>query len=104
MDFYPLEREDDKKYVKDAMGVLGLKLMRLSYDTNCFLTGATAEQVKKMFLSLVEEEVTQTAQGRLMHRRKRHSRKSSMLRSNNRRVSDAMLNFSAADEVARLRS
>ncbi len=38
-------------YVKDAMGVLGLKLMRLSYDTNYFPTGATTEQVKKMFLS-----------------------------------------------------
>ena len=99
---FPCEGAGDKQYVKDAMGVLGLKLLRLSYDTDYFPTGATTEQVKKMFLSLVEEEVTETARKRHMNRRRRQPRKSSILRATNRRVSDAMLNFSAADEVARL--
>ena len=101
---FPCETEHDRKYVKDAMGVLGLKLLRLSYDTDYFPVGATTEQVKNMFLSLVEEEVTGTASDRLLHRRRRQPRKSSMLRATNRRVSDAMLNFRAADEVARLSS
>lgn len=101
---FPCETEHDRKYVRDAMGVLGLKLLRLSYDTDYFPEGATTEQVKKMFLSLVEEEVTETATERLKHRRRRQQRKSSMLRVTNRRVSDAMLNFAAADEVARLSS
>ncbi len=99
---FPCEGAGDKQYVKDAMGVLGLKLLRLSYDTDYFPTGATTEQVKKMFLSLVEEEVTETARKRHLNRRRRQPRKSSILRATNRRVSDAMLNFSAADEVARL--
>jgi len=94
---FPCETEHDRKYVKDAMGVLGLKLLRLSYDTDYFPEGATTEQVKNMFLSLVEEEVTETAHERLMHRRRRQPRKSSMLRATNRRVSDAMLNFSARE-------
>lgn len=101
---FPCETEHDRKYVRDAMGVLGLKLLRLSYDTDYFPEGATIEQVKKMFLSLVEEEVTETATERLKHRRRRQLRKSSMLRVTNRRISDAMLNFAAADEVARLSS
>jgi thiamine kinase-like enzyme len=101
---FPCESEHDRKYVKDSMGVLGFKLMRLAYDTDYFPEGATAEQVKRMFLSLVEEEVTETAQERMLHRRKRVPRKSSMLRATNRRVSDAMMNFAAADEVARLSS
>jgi thiamine kinase-like enzyme len=101
---FPCETEHDRKYVKDAMGVLGLKLFRLAYDTDYFPEGATADQVKEMFLSLVEEEVTETAQERLLHKRRKQPRKSSMLRATNRRVSDALLNFAAADEVARLSS
>lgn len=102
--FFPCETEYERKYVQNAMGVLGLKLLRLSYDTDYFPEGATTEQVKKMFLSLVEEEVTETAHERYKQRSRRQPRKSSMLRAANRRVSDAMLNFIAADEVARLSS
>lgn len=101
---FPCESAGDKKYVKDAMGVLGLKLMRLSYDTDYYPEGSTTEQVKEMFLSLVEEEVSEAARERVMNRRRRQPRKSSILRATNRRVSDAMLNFSAADEVTRLYS
>jgi hypothetical protein len=101
---FPCETEHDRKYVKNAMGVLGLKLLRLSYDTDYFPEGATTEQVKKMFLSLVEEEVTETSLERYKQKKRRQPRKSSMLRATNRRVSDAMLNFMAADEVARLSS
>ncbi|KAL7530920.1 hypothetical protein ACHAXR_009503 [Thalassiosira sp. AJA248-18] len=100
MENFPCETEHDRKYVKDAMGTLGVNLLRLSYDTDYFPEGVTTEDVKEMFLSLVEQEVTNTAQERLMRRRRRQPRKSSMLRATNRRVSDAMLNFMAADEVA----
>lgn len=48
--------------------------------------------------------MTETAQERLVHRRRRQPRKSSILRPTDRRVSDAMLNFMAADEVSRLSS
>lgn len=84
--------------------MLGLKLLRLSYDTVYFPKGATAEHVKKMFLGLVQEEVTKTSQERLAHRRRRQPRKSSMLRASGRRRSDAMMNFMAAEEVAKLSS
>ena len=94
---FPCETEHDRNYVKDAMGVLGLKLLRLSYDTDYFPEGATTEQVKKMFLSLVKEEVTEAGQERLMHGSRRQPRKSSILRATNRRVSDTMLNFSARE-------
>jgi hypothetical protein len=55
---FPCESEPDRKYVNDSMGALGFKFMCLA--------------------------LTETAQERMLHRRKRVPRKSSMLRATNR--------------------
>jgi len=91
MDTLPVNSEEDRELVRDSTGVLGLKLTRLCYDDDFFAKGGSAMDVRQKFMSLVEEEMTGTSQSRLASERRMQSRKSSMLRVNNRRVSDAAM-------------
>lgn len=82
------ENEKARDYVRDSMGVLGLKLMRVCYDTEYVPETTTLKELTFMFNTLVDEELTQayalsTPKGRVQ------PRKSSLLRISNRRVSDA---------------
>lgn len=91
LDTLPCNSEEDRELVRDTTGILGLKLTRLCYDNHFLVEGASSEEVRQKFMSLVEEEVTGTAQSMLGSKRRMQSRKSSMLRANNRRVSDAAM-------------
>lgn len=94
--FFPVEGEENTKYLIDSMGILGLKLMHLSYDTHHLPTGANEQDIRTMFTSLVEEEVTETAYKRFaVQKRRMQPRKSSMLRATNRRLSDASMMMAA---------
>ena len=80
------EDEKSREYVRESMGVLGLKLMRLSYDKEYVPEKTTLNELTVLFNMLVDEEVTQAyanSPTRPVQRR------SSLLRSSNRRISDA---------------
>ena len=93
LDTLPVNSEADRELVRDSMGILGLKLIRLCYDKDFFAAkGSSSEEVRQKFMSLVDEEVTGVAQSRIVgSKRRMQARKSSMLRANNRRVSDAAI-------------
>ena len=75
--------EKSREYVRESMGVLGLKLMRLSYDKEYVPEKTTLNELTVLFNMLVDEEVTQAYANSPVQRR------SSLLRSSNRRISDA---------------
>jgi hypothetical protein len=91
LDTVPVNSEEDRELVRDITGILGLKLTRLCYDHDFLAEGASSEEVRQKFMSLVDEEVTGTAHLILGSKRRMQTRKSSMLRTNNRRVSDAAM-------------
>ena len=45
-DLFPVESQKSKDYIHDAVGVLGLKLMRLSYDTDYVAASTPAGEVQ----------------------------------------------------------
>lgn len=82
------ENKKARDYIRDSMGVLGLKMMRVCYDTEYVPETTTLNELTIMFNTLVEEELTQ-AYAISTPKRKVQPRKSSLLRLSNRRVSDA---------------
>jgi hypothetical protein len=48
----------NKERLRDSLGVLGLKLMRLSYDNDHVPASTGLDEVRKTFNSLLQEEVT----------------------------------------------
>ena len=70
------------------MGVLGLKLMRVCYDTEYVPESTSLAELTLLFNALVDEELTQ-AYALPTPKRRVQPRKSSLLRISNRRVSDA---------------
>ncbi|KAL7548064.1 hypothetical protein ACHAWF_011352 [Thalassiosira exigua] len=105
---FPVESDEQKVYVRDSIGVLGLKLLRLSFDTDYIPTSASLEEVQKIFNLLWREEITRASRVFASGARKMQPRRSSVLRAENRRLSDAAiyiaaeslkgLSFSEADE------
>ena len=79
-----------REYVRDSMGLLGLKLMRVCYDKEYVPEDTNLSELTAIINALVDEEVTQTyAQSN--PKRRVQPRKSSLLRKSNRRVSDASI-------------
>jgi len=101
-EFLPVESEVSKDRVIDSMGVLGMKLLRVGYDTNYIPESASVDEIRKVFNSLVEEEVTRAQYLFASGTSKRKPRKSSMLRDVNRRLSDTELLYLAAESMKRL--
>ena len=87
-EFLPVESEVSKGRVIDSMGVLGMKLLRVGYDTNYIPETAGVDEIRKVFNFLVEEEVTRAQYAFASGTSKRKPRKSSLLRDANRRLSD----------------
>ena len=102
VDFFPTETEENKKHAHDAMGILGLKLIRLSFDTEYIATSTSSKMMRNFFSSFLEEEVTRAQYVFASRTSKRLSRKSSMLRAANHRLSDASIYHLAAENVKRL--
>ena len=82
-DSFPVESDETKALQKDAVGILGFKLLRLSYDTNHVSASASVDGVRKAFDSLRGEEVRRAEEAFASRRRKMRPRKSSMLRAAN---------------------
>jgi len=102
VDFFPVETEGNKKQVHDAVGMLGLKLIRLSFDTEYIATWISSKMMRNFFSSFLEEEVTRAQYVFATWTSERLSRKSSMLRAANHRLSDASIYHLAAENVKRL--
>lgn len=101
-DFFPVEAGMEKDYLWDAVGILGLNLMRVAYDTNFILSSSGLDDIRDKMMKLLEEEVN-NAQSMFASRKSvRRQRKSSVLRATNRRVSDTEMLYLAAESVRRL--
>eukprot|EP01083_Nonionella_stella_P234795 826244_1 len=101
-EFLPVESEVSRDRVRDSMGVLGMKLLRIGYDTDYIPESASVSDIRKVFDSLIEEEVTRAHYAFASGTSKRKPRKSSMLRATNRRLSDTELLYLAAESLKRL--
>ena len=99
---HPRQGDESIKKLVDALGILGLKLLRLSYDTDYLAASADVDEVRKVFNSLWEEEVTRAHDVFVAGKYRRRPRKSSIFRSANRRFSDAEMLYLAAESVKRL--
>jgi hypothetical protein len=82
------ENKKAREYIRDSMGLLGLKLMRMSYDTEYVPESTNLTELTLLFNALVDEELMQ-AYVSSGPKRRVQPRKSSLLRISNRRVSDA---------------
>lgn len=89
-------------YVQDSMGLLGLMMMRFALDGDTQSNNsATLDDVKSAFTAMLRDEVhgaykVATDEKRSSERSVK-SRKSSILRIMDRRISDAMLNFGTVE-------
>lgn len=101
-DSYPVESDEKKKYLRDAIGILGMNLMRLSYDTDYVPVSTGFDDIRKVFDSLQGDEVTRAQNVYASVTRKMQPRKSSMLRAANHRLSDTEMLYLAAESVRRL--
>lgn len=101
LDAFGVESEELQNYMRDTLGLLGLKLMRLSYDTDYVAASTSLPELQSMFRNLIEEEVNRAKSNFNSRKAKMQQRKSSMLRASSRRVSDASMYLIAADSLAR---
>ena len=89
LDTLPVNSEHDREFIRDTMGALGLKMIRVCYDNDFCTERSSSVEVRRVFMSLLEEEVAGIAQSTIQPRRL------SSLRASNRRVSDASLTLMA---------
>ena len=101
LDAFGVESVELQNYMRDTLGLLGLKFMRLSYDTDYVAATTSLPQLKAIFKNLIEEEVIRAKSNFNSRKAKMQPRKSSMLRAASRRVSDASIYLLAADSLAR---
>jgi hypothetical protein len=100
-DTAPVDAENKSRH-HDAQGILGLKFMCLAFGTDYVSDSATAAEIRAQFDSFLKEEVDNaqhvfaSARGRRMQ-----SRKSSMMRAMNRRLSDTEMLHSAMKSIKR---
>lgn len=100
-DAFGVESAELQDYMRDVMGLLGLKFMRLAYDKDYIPASTSFLELKKIFINLIEEEVIRAENLFTARKRKMQQRKSSFLRTSSRRVSDASIYLLAADSLAR---
>ncbi len=97
----PVDAENKSRH-HDAQGILGLRFMCLAYGAAYVTDSATAPEIRAQFDSLLKEEVDNSLQSFASTRRRRvQSRKSSMLRAMNRRLSDTEMLHSAMKSMRR---
>lgn len=99
--------EEQSKYLNENLGLLALKSVQLAYDTKEFIgkDSVSAADVRAKFDSLVEDELARAY--RLFENsntKVQHRRKSSLLRTADRRISDASMLHLAMEEVRTLSS
>lgn len=101
LDAFGVESEVLQSYVRDAMGILGLKCMRLSYDTDYVAASTGLPELKLLFKNLIEEEIIFAKSNFNSRKVRMQPRKSSILRASSRRFSDASIYQLSADNLAR---
>jgi len=102
-DNVPVDSDENRARVRDAMGVLGLKLMRLSYGAEHVTALTGLDDIRRSIRSLLEEEVALARRSYESAKRRRMlPRKSSVLRASNRRLSDTEMLYRAAESVRML--
>jgi hypothetical protein len=94
-DTFPVDAENKSRH-HHALGVLGLKFMRLSSDS------AGPVEIRGLFDTLQKEEVDDSLQLFASIRRKMEPRKSSMMRAMNRRLIDTVMLYHAHESMRRL--
>ena len=100
-DTFPVDAENKSRH-RHALGVLGLKFMRLSHDTDNFPDSAGPVEIRGLFNALRKEEVDDAHQLFASMGRKMQPRKSSMMRAMNRRLSDTEMLYHALESMRRL--
>ena len=101
LDAFGVESEALQEYMRDVMGLLGLKFMRVSYDTDYVAASTGLLELKLLFKNMIEEEVIRAKSNFNSRKARMQPRKSSILRASNRRVSDASMYLLSADNLAR---
>ena len=97
-EFFPLTLSTERDRVTDAMGVLGLKLIRFGFDSEYEPDLATTDQLQAHYKTLVKEEVDRAYEINCKSQRRIRSRRSSTLRASGRRYSDAGIHLSLTCE------
>jgi len=92
-EFFPVDNEEMRKNVHDALGVLGLKMMRFSFNAAFGADYKSSETIKTFFKSLYNDEMKRACSLYETSIKRMKPRKSSLLRASNRRFSDARMNF-----------
>lgn len=101
-DSFPVEAGADNEFLRDALGILGLKLMNLTYNTVANDPSSFGmDVIRNTVMKLLEEEVTRAQAVFASRKSRRQPRKSSMLRATNRRVSDTEMLYLVAESVRR---
>ncbi|KAL7536712.1 hypothetical protein ACHAXR_007354 [Thalassiosira sp. AJA248-18] len=96
--YFPVEEQASKTRLRDALGVLGFKLLRLSYDTDYFPMFAKEEDIRKKFNSLWRKEVKRARDAFASGKRRRQPRKSSLWRTDSsRRLSGTEMLYLTAE-------
>jgi hypothetical protein len=96
----PVDTEH-KAWHRDTNGILGLKLMRLGFDTDAYPVSTGYIEIRELFDSLREEEVSNAYGLFASLGRTKQSRKFSMLRAMNRRISDTEMLYAVEEAVKR---
>ena len=90
--------------VAPALGVVGMKFMRLSYDTDHVTALTGAGEIRNMFDVLWKEEVKRAHDVFVSRQKKMRARRSLVLHASGRRLSDTEMLYLAAESVKRLSS
>ena len=98
---FPGESEAGHTRLRDALGILGLELLRLSYDTKTVPETTVAGDICKMFNALWKEEVKRAQEAFVAGKFKKQPRKSSIFREPGRRQSSSNMMYLASDEIRR---
>ena len=97
-EFFPLTLSTERDRVTDAMGVLGLKLIRFGFDSEYEPDLATTDELQAHYKTLVKGEVDRAYEINCKSQRRIRSRRSSTLRASGRRYSDAGIHLSLTCE------
>ena len=98
-DAFPIESVENKRRHRDAVGILGLKLMRLAYDTGFAPDFMGMLEIRELFDSMRLEEVDSARYFFASGGRKMNKRRSSTLRIANRRLSDTEMIYLAEESA-----
>lgn len=99
--YAPVDAQDKERHY-DSVGILGLKLMRLGFDTDYVPESTGVAEIRAEFDSLRGAEMNAAHQVFASTKRKMQPRKMSMLRTMNRRISDTEFLYAANESMRML--